>query len=365
MSPCTTMVLSSCPRGRSSLLPFSLLAGSLALACSPASGDGAALPPGAAAAGVAPAPGPLTPPAAGPGAAHDLRGGPGAPGGQAPYTGVRLEDETGPIPPPDAAASELTLQLDPAGQSVLSSYKRTPLYREGLSLQELQEAGARPEDSLHVLLSLDATWAAELAGLLRGLQLCPATVPTGAAPTGGGSRRLIFLAADGTTTPASLGDGPAPPGSLAVCPPQRAAWERLLAEATLAARQQGGVSGMGPVRLLRITADGRRTELTLVPDHRTRTLTLTLAPAAGGGRTAPRQLDAAALRELRALLAGPNYYQEGDPTKLPDAPGEYLDRGEGRWFSLATGLKDPLGRTGAVTALQAGLARWWAQAAAR
>jgi hypothetical protein len=41
------------------------------------------------------------------------------------------------------------------------------------------------------------------------------------------------------------------------------------------------------------------------------------------------------------------------------------ERGEGRWFSLATGLKDPLGRTGAVTALQAGLARWWAQAAAR
>ena len=40
-------------------------------------------------------------------------------------------------------------------------------------------------------------------------------------------------------------------------------------------------------------------------------------------------------------------------------------RGEGRWFSLATGLKDPLGRTGAVTALQAGLARWWAEAAAR
>jgi radical SAM superfamily enzyme YgiQ (UPF0313 family) len=66
-----------------------------------------------------------------------------------------------------------------------------------------------------------------------------------------------------------------------------------------------------------------------------------------------KTLDRAGLAGFESLLYGPNYYADGHVKKIPKGKnGEYIDRGNGEYYSYETGLKDPYKKEGAVKALK-------------
>jgi len=276
------------------------------------------------------------------------------------WRGVQLEDETGPIPPPHAWESTLRLTLRPAERQVDCRYRRTYLYREGMSAEELKAEGASPDDDVRQALQLGGGWYDEFAGLLAGLRTCPAATPGRGPGVGGGGRRFRLLGEGDRQQVVALGEREAArAGDPVLCPPQGESWELLLGDAVRAALQEAGKDVVRRVRFLRLEQDGRGWLTQLELDHRQRQVAVLLLHVAKDGvATPPEQaspfaaLGPAELRRLLALLSGPVYYAAGEVRDRPTAAGEYLDRGRGSYYSLATGLKDPVGKSGTVAALR-------------
>jgi hypothetical protein len=236
--------------------------------------------------------------------------------------------------------------LQPQTEQVASHYVRTGQYRERMTAEQLQARGFGPEDrDVDHQLLLGRPWYLQVKALLDAVHICPTRQDR--RPTAGGSHvRLTLLGRqEGRRERVALHEADlAQAGEAFLCAPEGDAWELLLRQVQRAVDQEAGRPVTRRVRLLRIDAAGKPDLLDLQLDHLQQVLRI--QPGA-------RTRDAAALEELLETVRGPNFYAEGDVGPSPSAPGEYLDRGEGRYYSFEQGLKDPMGRDGAVQAVRA------------
>ncbi len=235
---------------------------------------------------------------------------------------VTYEYDTGPLPPEYHRHSNLTISLDEA--------------RRILNVTNEVERGYKEDRKTMFKADLGGPWYSELDEILKRVPKCQQDQKQ----LIGGPTKIMVVGQGSETIRIKWQN---------VCEKDKAWWsgvERFFGDVSLAVEKLTMKTEERQFRYMKVSNGSVVTEITIRPDSVTRTAKVYVS-----GKFI-KELNTDEFRKFKDLLSAPNYYNDGKVTdhKL-QKEGEFIDRGEGFFYSFEKGLADPLGRNNTREAL--------------
>lgn len=240
----------------------------------------------------------------------------------APAKTVTYEYDTGPLPPEYHGHSNTVILVDDAKQILDVTKEIQKGYGEGKKTILKGELGSE--------------WYVELDKILKSVPSCKQD----RGRLIGGPTKTMTVKDGGKEFQIKWQD---------ICDKDKSwwdKWETFAGEASQAIEKMTTKKEGKPISYIKMNNGAVVAEITIKPDDVTRTGKVYL------NGTFKRDLNVEELRKLRDLVSAPNYYNDGrvnDPKAQKN--GEFIDRGEGSYFSFEKGLADPMGKSNTREAL--------------
>lgn len=255
------------------------------------------------------------------------------------FYSVTYKFNTGPLPPKYYYETTLNIKMDNAGKKLNVSYEKAIIKPKGGKEKFKGE--------------LSEVWYDDMVDILHKMKTCQrnndrlrrlggseSSITITGKDLGKLSKALRKNLTEVTITPADI------------CGKEGnnwwSKWELFSKDVTNAVKSQSKRVKAPVYKYLRISKDGSTYAVNVLPDFMNRTARVSV----NGVEKKP--LSHEKYKKFEELLNAPNYFVEGIVQKPVSmlGSGEYIDRGEGKFYSLDKGLADPVNHKGSVENLR-------------